>query len=480
MKHLSSLLLLSFVVFVLTGCGGNQAPTASITAPKDNETSRELSVRFSADAKDPEAKTLTYAWDFGDGKTGAEASPTHAYAKGGAYTVKLTVTDDANQAATATVAFKVNDPPKATASITSPTGEALSNLLGEAPLAVNFDGSASSDDSKIAGYAWDFGDGTASSEASPQHTFEQPGAYTITLTVNDDAGVPARTTVEVTVTEPAAPPPSDLSEAGVQVVHLRSDGDKNYFDPAFVRIKPGEKVRWVNESGVHATASYSLDNQKGRGIPEGAGGWNSGLLTDVGATFEVTFTQEGTYAYFCLPHESLGMVGVVVVGDGPASVSQDFLNGLQFDAVRQELAKQIGSGTGGVIYTITMTDDNVFTPAVLKVKPGDSIKWVNAGAFPHTSTSYHPDLYGKALGIPEGAAGWDSGMLDGGKEWIYTIPAPAPAGTYAYFCLPHEALGMVGMLIVDEYAPMAESFISALPQSAQDAFKALMEEAAKL
>lgn len=473
MRHLSSLLLLGFVVFVLTGCGGNQAPTVSITAPKDNETSRDLSVRFNVDAKDPEAKALTYAWDFGDGKTGTEVSPTHAYAKGGSYTVKLTVSDDANQTATATVTFKVNDPPKAVASI---TGESS----GEAPFAVGFDAMKSSDDSKIAGYAWDFGDGTSSSEAMPQHTFEQPGTYTITLTVTDDAGIPARTTVEVTVTEPAAPPPSDTSEAGVQIVHLRTDGDKNYFDPAFIRVKPGEKVRWVNEGGVHATASYSLDNQKGRGIPEGAAGWNSGLLTDVGATFEVTFTQAGTYAYFCLPHESLGMVGVVVVGDGPAGLSQDFLNGLQFDAVRQELAKQIGSGTGGVIYTITMSDDSVFTPAVLKVKPGDMIKWVNTGTFPHTTTSYHPDLYGKALGIPEGAAGWDSGMLDGGKEWTYTIPATAPAGTYAYFCLPHEALGMVGMLIVDEYTPMAESFISALPQAAQDAFKALMEEAATL
>lgn len=36
---------------------------------------------------------LTYAWDFGDGQHGTEATPTHAYAADGVYPVTLTVTD---------------------------------------------------------------------------------------------------------------------------------------------------------------------------------------------------------------------------------------------------------------------------------------------------------------------------------------------------------------------------------------------------
>ena len=36
----------------------------------------------------------SYVWDFGDGKTSIDASPTHTYAKPGEYTISLKVTDD--------------------------------------------------------------------------------------------------------------------------------------------------------------------------------------------------------------------------------------------------------------------------------------------------------------------------------------------------------------------------------------------------
>ncbi len=44
--------------------------------------------------------TMTaWAWDFGDGSTSTEASPTHSYADNGTYTVSLTVTTDLNDTA---------------------------------------------------------------------------------------------------------------------------------------------------------------------------------------------------------------------------------------------------------------------------------------------------------------------------------------------------------------------------------------------
>jgi RHS repeat-associated protein len=46
----------------------------------------------------------------------------------------------------------------------------------------------------IVNYAWDFGDGSASSDRDPVHTFAQPGTYDVSLTVTDGAGQTSRRT----------------------------------------------------------------------------------------------------------------------------------------------------------------------------------------------------------------------------------------------------------------------------------------------
>lgn len=53
---------------------------------------------------------------------------------------------------------------------------------------VSFDGSLSRDNHKIMSYLWDFGDGSISREAKPNHIYTNGGTYRVTLTVTDDAG----------------------------------------------------------------------------------------------------------------------------------------------------------------------------------------------------------------------------------------------------------------------------------------------------
>jgi beta-glucanase (GH16 family) len=68
-------------------------------------------------------------------------------------------------------------------------------------LACNFNGSNSVDnDGSIVSYSWDFGDTNTGSTAIVDHTYAQPGDYTVTLTVTDDQGAVNVTTTQVTVT----------------------------------------------------------------------------------------------------------------------------------------------------------------------------------------------------------------------------------------------------------------------------------------
>ncbi|WP_243076173.1 PKD domain-containing protein [Microbacterium sp. SS28] len=68
----------------------NQAPTASFTSTVTDLTAA-LDGSGSADV---DGTVTSYAWDFGDGTTGAGATTSHPYAGPGAYTVTLTVTDN--------------------------------------------------------------------------------------------------------------------------------------------------------------------------------------------------------------------------------------------------------------------------------------------------------------------------------------------------------------------------------------------------
>ena len=78
---------------------------------------------------------------------------------------------------------------------------------------------------------------------------------------------------------------------------------------------------------------------------------------------------------------------------------------------------------------------NVFIPAVIKIKPGDTVKFVSSDKG-HNSESM------KGM-IPEGVPKWKSKIS---KHFEVTFEKP---GVYGYRCTPHYTLGMVGIVIVE-------------------------------
>lgn len=101
----------------------------------------------------------------------------------------------------------------------------------------------------------------------------------------------------------------------VEVRNMGSDGDRMVFEPALVKADPGDTVRFVFKDSGHNASAYHPDNRgKPELIPEGAKVFDSGFKKP-GQEFEVTLSTEGAHHYFCLPHEGMGMVGMVAVGD---------------------------------------------------------------------------------------------------------------------------------------------------------------------
>ena len=71
----------------------NEAPTANFTATPTSGDAPLLVALDGSASSDPESDELTYAWDFGDGTTGAGQIVDHEYTTSGAFTATLTVTD---------------------------------------------------------------------------------------------------------------------------------------------------------------------------------------------------------------------------------------------------------------------------------------------------------------------------------------------------------------------------------------------------
>ena len=82
-----------------------------------------------------------------------------------------------------------------------PVAAAGANVTsGLAPLAVNFSSQGSFDpDGTIVSYAWNFGDGTNSTEPNPVKVYNSAGSFTAVLTVTDNSGLTDTESIVITV-----------------------------------------------------------------------------------------------------------------------------------------------------------------------------------------------------------------------------------------------------------------------------------------
>lgn len=124
---------------------------------------------------------VTWAWDFGDGGTSADQTPSHEYATAGTYTVTLTATN----AAGSDTDIK-EDYITVTGPVSPPVARfSAAPLSGSVPFTVSFTDESTNTPTA---WSWDFGDGGTSTDQNPSHEYTAAGDYTVTLTATNDGG----------------------------------------------------------------------------------------------------------------------------------------------------------------------------------------------------------------------------------------------------------------------------------------------------
>jgi PKD repeat protein len=181
--------------------GTNNPPSIAISSPSSGATfASGAAITLQAASSDADG-SVTKVEFFADGvKLGEDASAPYSFTWNGASTGVHSLTaraiDDDDAATTsAAVNITVNAPANQ-----APTASFTANpTSGTAPLAVSFNGSASSDpEGSTLMYNWNFGDGSTGTGAVVSHTFTTGGSYTVTLTVGDgQTSDDAQTTIQV-------------------------------------------------------------------------------------------------------------------------------------------------------------------------------------------------------------------------------------------------------------------------------------------
>ena len=128
----------------------------------------------------------SYTWDFGDGNTSTEESPTHVYAAADVYTVMLTANNDAGLSGEFSTDIDIQDPvfPGFTYEVDA-----------DNYLKYQFTNTSTNDVS----VEWDFGDGYSASVENPMHIYDEDGTYTVTLTATSSTGLTEEVSENITV-----------------------------------------------------------------------------------------------------------------------------------------------------------------------------------------------------------------------------------------------------------------------------------------
>ncbi|MEM8525571.1 MAG: PKD domain-containing protein [Bacteroidota bacterium] len=164
------------------GADGAVPPSAGFDIAQSEENFLEYSfTNTSTDA-------TSYLWDFGDGNTSTEESPTHVYETPDMYTVTLEVTSDVGLSASLEKSIDIQAPVTAAFTLeVDPNDYRTYNFMDASEGAVML--------------LWEFGDGFQFTGMNPSHTYDMDGTYTVNLTAYSSTGKTDKADARVVVAQ---------------------------------------------------------------------------------------------------------------------------------------------------------------------------------------------------------------------------------------------------------------------------------------
>ncbi|MFM9945097.1 MAG: PKD domain-containing protein [Bacteroidia bacterium] len=168
------------------GCKDSVIKAVNVfSKPKATFTTANNCVGLTTSFNNSSSGAVSYAWNFGDGRTSTSVNPSNTYASAGTYTVSLTVTSSNGcvDATSSTVTIHPNPVPNFTT----------------ADVCFGFVSSFSNSSTGASTYSWNFGNGNSSSATNPTYTYPVSGSYTVTLTATTTNGCSQSTAKSYTV-----------------------------------------------------------------------------------------------------------------------------------------------------------------------------------------------------------------------------------------------------------------------------------------
>ena len=98
--------------------------------------------------------------------------------------------------------------------------------------------------------------------------------------------------------------PAIAEEVIIDMLNKRDDGQKMVYSLDVAKVNVGDTIKWLPKSKGHNVEFIK--------VPDGI---KRSKKSKLNKEYSYTFDKSGIYLYQCTPHKSMGMIGLVVVGN---------------------------------------------------------------------------------------------------------------------------------------------------------------------